>query len=649
MMKKIFILFLIFYFDISNGFSQVKNQKVPQQQRPASTYNPNVNSRPSSTTTSPSTDFATNPQDSTENDSLPPFEYKYFYLSIPQQKFIEKDTNLGNYFKDIELSKRRSFNMLNLGNNGSPLLNPLFIFTPYTGFHSGLHQYDMYNFSLSNLPYFDSERTMADAYFSQIAGNQGNFEVGMRYGQKFNDDVDLSVNYRRILQEGFYKDQTAFTTNFSFALRFGALKRRLKNTFGLISNKNNELHNGGVLSDLKGKNEQLRLNVPVALNEAENRYVFNEYFLNSEYSLTNASPDSSSSSLGVIISYKSGSYKYGDNNIDNEAKKIYKFDIADIRGIRNYFGVNTLSTDFFIRGNFKFFKGKLGLTYDRFTINDGESKAYNDVTLNLNGITNIGSSFSLNTEAKFGLGSNVGAFYINGNTNLNIGKAISLYGKIELFNSQKAYIDEFLFINGNNIYNESITNQFGNQIYGALKFTKLNTEIFVGQLLLNNQIYRTKDAKVANNNNLISTNYIGARNKLHFWRLNWENSVYLQSINSDIIQLPKQYLKSDFYYEGFHFNKNLLIRVGAEYIYIPVFKLNSFYPITGHYYSAGDEVNSNYKNLDLYLSAQITKFRLFVKWENYLDVVNENINYLVDRYPQFDNNIRFGVRWLFLD
>ncbi len=642
MKKPIFILLFLFIL-IGTATAQVKG-KVTQQPRPG-----NVNQPPVLPNIPSPGNTTFNQQDSAQVDSLPTFEYKYFLMDLPQVKKIEGDTNLGNFFKDVDAAKRRRFNAFNTGNNGSAMFNPIFTVPVFTGFHTGYHQYDDYNYTLNNLPFFDSERTLADMYFSQIVGNQGNFEVGAKYGQKFDNNVSMSINYRRIFQQGIYNNQTTKTTNFSSVFRFRSLKNKIQNTLGLIVNNNNENHLGGVLTDLSSPNEVLRLNVPVALNEANTRYAFDNYFLISEYSLTKQTPDSSSSSVGFKFDYKSGYHRYADKSLDDNAYEVYNRNPLDARGIRNFVQHNTLSGEFYLKGNFNFFKGKLGLLYDLHKLKDNDSESINDITLFVKGVTNIKNKFLLNTEARLGVGENVGTFYINGNTDLNITKGIRLHGRVEFFNSQKAYNDENLFLNGDVVYKKDISNQIGNQLYGSLFIDKIKTEVFVGQLLVNNYIYRLTNGEAANNSELVSNTYFGFTNRLKAWRIHFDNSAFVQAHTSKVIGLPKQMLKSDLYYEGKHFKKVLTLRLGVEYIHIPSFRLNSYYPITGHYYLGLNEENSTYQNLDLYLNAQVSRFRLFVKWENYLDVLNGKVNYLVSKQPQFDNNIRFGVRWLFLD
>jgi hypothetical protein len=605
----------------------------------------------------PGSNFRT---DSTSvTDTLPTFVYQYFYLNQPRKKFIEGDTTLGNFFNDIEVAKRRPFNMLNTGNNGSALLNPLFESRVFTGFHTGLHQYDHYNYSLDNLPFFDSQRSLADMYFSQILGNQNNFEVGARYGQLYSEGTVLSVNYHRILQEGFYKAQATKTTNFSTMIRFSSLKRKMKSTIGFISNINNEENNGGLISNdslLKERIFRLRLNVPVVLENADTRHSFADFMLLNEYSLTKYSPDSSAFNVGYNVNYKSGYNKFSDNKTDDQgAINFYRLGSIDPRGIRQYIGVKQLSNEFFARGTYKSFSGKGGITYDRYNITNTINDAVNDITLGFDGVVSMKSGLQINTQAKLGIGENIGTFHIKGNGLFKFGKALNIEANAELFNSQVGYIDNEMYINDQLIYKNDFSNQFGNILQGRLTIPKLNLSVTVGQNLINNYIYRDTNSLAAQATDILLTNYISLSHRLKWKSIHWDNYGFLQSKNSDYITLPSKYIKSDLFFEGLLFKKILRLKLGAEFTYIPSFNLPTYNVITGHYYQGADVVSRDFQNLNVYLSAKVSKLRIFVKYENFLPALRdfgidvERFNYLSVNQPQFDNNIRFGLRWLFLD
>ncbi len=616
----------------------------------------NAQSRPStySGTTGSNTD---NQNEIAPDTSLGPFIYKYYHALFPNDQKIQVDTSLNNYFNDIEVAKKAPFNKLNTGNNGSSFISPLFDTKTYSGFHTGYHQYDGYNYTLDSIKFYNSKRTFSDLFFSQILGNQSNFEVGAIFGQKFKGGAQLSVNYRRVLQIGFYKDQGTKTTNFSTALAFYGFKRKMKFTPGFIINNNNEMHNGGI--DSTGIGNQLsqsiyllRTNVPTRLTGASTRYTSTSVFLISEYGLKSIGQDSFQSSIGHKIVYTKGTNRFSDIGITESIDSAFYASLnyaIDDRGLRNYATIKQFSNEFFITGTFKWASGRLSLTHDSYAFDNQIKNTANDLTVKFKGNVNIGRTFLLNTEASLGLGSNVGTFSLKGNTDIKFTKSIILNANAELFRSQASANDEQFFINEQVVFSNNFNAPFGSKVKATLNLKGINTAISVGQNLVNNYIYRNTLDRPTQDATLLSSTFISLYNKIRLWKINLESNAYAQTINKNYIPVPNQYVKASLYFEGLLFRRVMLLRFGGEYRYIPKFNLPSFDPVQGNFYKSQADIETTYSGLDLFLSAKVSKFRIFVKYENFFNLIKNNITYLTENHPLFDANVRFGIRWILVD
>ena len=74
--------------------------------------------------------------------------------------------------------------------------------------------------------------------------------------------------------------------------------------------------------------------------------------------------------------------------------------------------------------------------------------------------------------------------------------------------------------------------------------------------------------------------------------------------------------------------------------------------VAGHRFPWGDTIthsNANYYSADFYILGKVSKFRIFFKFENIQEYLNNRLNYLAVFHPQFDNRMRLGFRWLLLD
>jgi hypothetical protein len=595
-----------------------------------------------------------NDNNNREDSIFLPFNYIYYNPLFANDKKSVTDTSLNNFFNDIEIAKRRPFNALNTGNNGSSPLPVLFDFKPFTGFHAGYHQYDAYNFSIDSIKIYNTKRTFSDLFFSQIVGSQSDIEVGAEFGQEFAKGTKLSLSYRRVFQNGFYNQQSAKTTNLALSLAYKAFKNNIKFATGIIANNNNENHNGGIDTtgniDLTRDVYSLRINVPTILSDANTRYAYQDIFHITEFALKKINQDTFQSSIGHLFLYKKGTNRFGDIKLNDKSDSIfYGLYNTDIRGIRNFSKLTQISNEFFIKGSYKWASGKLGLVYDLYNFENVINKSINDITLKFKGDVAIGKSVLLNTEANFGLGANAGNFSLKGATNINVGKYMSLLGNAEIFRSQLSVMDEIFYLNNELLYQKDFSSTFGSKFFAKLIIPSVNTSVSVGQNLINNFVYRDVNDFPVQDQSLLSATYISIANLIKIWKINLETHAYSQSINKGYIPVPNQYLKSNLFFEGLMFKRNLLLRLGLEYKYIPAFNLPAYNPATGMYYNNGKNIKKPFEGIDVYLSAKVSKFRIFVKYENLAFLFNPSFSYLTINHPVFDAKIRYGVRWLLYD
>jgi hypothetical protein len=336
-----------------------------------------------------------------------------------------------------------------------------------------------------------------------------------------------------------------------------------------------------------------------------------------------------------------------DSKVDSLAYLPY---LQDRRGIRNYLKINQFSNEFFIKSNWSFATGKASLLYDHYSILDGvKAKSVNDITLKFNGLFALTKKLNVNTRVAFGVGTNAGNFDILGSTNFALKKYASVGAYFNLFRSNVAYNENNLYLNGLPIYEKSFRSPFGTSIGGKLTLPLLNMSVDVNQSLINDYIYRSKNGVPLQDTGLSVISQIGLSHYLKVYKFHLENHAFVQSISKNFIPLPKQYIKTNLYYENLVFNKNLLLRLGAEGRYMPKWSIPEYDPVQGAFYLGNDSYKRDYKTVDIYMLGQITKFRIMFKMENVQDYFIKDINYLTVHHPQFDRKIRLGIRWLLLD
>lgn len=581
---------------------------------------------------------------------LPPFEYKYFYINDFTKILVNGDTTLDNEFKESEPTRRKKFYDLNTGNAGSASNDAVFNFKPKAGFHSGYDQYNVYNLSLDKFKFYDSERTLADLRFAFIFGSQNNFIVGADFGQKFKSGVSLSLNYNRVSQLGTYASQETKSTAFGLGLKYETLKQKLIFLTGVISNTNNEAHNGGIKNLDAILTAPFKSNVPVFLTDARSRFDYKDIFFQSRYNLDGKASTSSSLSLGYHFQYHYGYNRFSDVEVSGDSSFYRKFWIEG-RGLRNNNNISILTNEFYLFSKLSWTNAKISLVYDKINI-EQESKrnSINDVSLKFNGIINFKRNLNINAKAVLGLGNNAGTFTVDGNTEIKLGKFVNLNGDVSFFRSQVAWKFSLLRLNDIDFYNNDFVKPFGSNLAAGVNINPLHLSVKVGQSLINNFLYFDSLSQPKQFGSIFSHNYVSISHKLKFWKIGFENDILFQNINADLMAIPGQMIRSNLYFESFVFKKNLLLRIGAELRYLPKFETPVFNPVLGNYYKGNGIAKDDYLFGDIYILGQVAgKFRIFVKIENANAMFVQKINYLAYRSPQFGNYLRLGFRWLLLD
>lgn len=587
-----------------------------------------------------------------KTDSLPPFEYRYFHPSNPGDVKIMGDTTLGNFFQDADPARRKQFNDINTGNVGSMGISPLFQFTPAMGFQTGYKAYDGFNFTIDSIRFYDAERPLADLFFSPVFGSQQNFIVGAEYGQKFRDGLAISLNYKRYSQLGFYQNQGTRTTNLAVAVRWNTLSGKLDFYSGFISNTNNEIHNGGVdTTILESPSGTFRINVPVTLDGTKSRYDQQVYFLYSTLSLDGKPSDDSRFAIGHRLEAKNGYASFYDTDLsDRRDTLFYNQYLTDVRGIRNRVGLLQISNSFLLRSQWRRAYGTLALVHDYFNLNDGgKARAINDLTLRFDGKITAGKALDVFTRFRLGMGANAGSFMAEGNTSLSLGKVAKLTGSLSFFNSQPYWNQEILYLNVRQVYNDPFNNLLGTRFTAGIHFPWLGIGVLAGQSIIDEYIYRDNTALPVQYTGSVQVTSASVYQHWKWKSLHLESNAFWQNMNVDFLPLPKFYVKSNLYLERFFFKKNLLLRSGLELKYIPAFKIPEYDVITGNYYLGDQSYEREYLSADFYILGKVSKFRIFFKFENIQEFLNDKINYLAAFHPQFDNRMRLGFRWLLLD
>ena len=587
-----------------------------------------------------------------ENELPDSINLKYYLLSDIDKTYQFKDSTLDGFFHQYDPAHRRDIDYLTLGNVGSAARSLLYKNDPYIGFATGRNQYDLYNFTKDDFKFYTNTSPVSNVFFTPVS-DQDNFVIRADFARSYDDGTAISLNYRRIRQAGFYQNQLTKDTNLGISIRFGDNNEKYSGYITYLSNVIEEGQNGGVtIQNYAGQGiYDQRLNVPVYSTDAQTRHQQKKIILTQYYQLGKPFLNKYKVLAQYDLSYDASYYKFTDPTTDAENQDtLYgQYNFED-RGIRVYDKIRSIKNSLYTNlTDGSDFTIKLGLTYDYIDINQQSFKSHFDnAFLSFNGDIPIFESISIDTDAKLGILDASGDFLIQGRLNLDFGKWFKLNGGVRLFRSTPELVYRQLVVNDEIFYSNDFVKPFGTQITGEFEISALNLRGELQQSLITNALYFDEAISPSQFESVFTATSLKINQNLNFWKFTLENYVGAQVFSENIYNLPRLYSKHNLFFETHLFDKALLSRFGTEVRLNPQYEGAGFQPVVGNFYATNDEIPF-LPVADFYFSGKVSKFRIFVRYENYTQLIFNDINYETNRYPQFDTMLRMGVGWLLFD
>lgn len=574
---------------------------------------------------------------------------KYFYLSDIKTFYDYKDSTLDNFFHQYDPAKRRPIDYLNLGNAGSAARNMQFESNPYIGFDSGLNQYDLYNYKLEDFRFFENNVPLSDVFFTPVGGQQ-NFVIRSDFSRDFSDNTSLSLNYRRIRQAGFYTNQLTKTTNFGVSLRYKGLKDRLTGFVSIISNINEEGHNGGITTDTLFADPvyEDRMNIPTIIDDGQTRYQQKLYSLINYFQLNKPKESNVQLLLRYDFEIDRRYYKYSDDDVAaDEAASYYGQFLLEDRGIRTYTKVNKIRNAFYAyAGDGKRLDIRGGIVYDRYSIDEtGISSSFDNSYLDFQGDVPLSKGITIFSEAKLGLLDGSGDFFAKGSLKIDIGKWIELNGGASFYRYTPSLTQRSVFVNGLEVWQNEFAKPIGSDFFGAFYIPVLKLKGKINQSLITNVLYYAADGSPTQLEEIFSATSLSLSNEFRFGKFGMENYLLFQVFSDNVFHLPTLHSKHNVHIQGYLFKRALFARFGAEVRLTPAYDGVLFNPVIGNF-TQSDQTLDFYPMADLYFTGKIKQFRFFLRLENIANIFEDKVQFQIVNYPQFDCKMRFGVSWL---
>ena len=573
-------------------------------------------------------------------------ELDFVYISDLTREYPFRDSTL-QYFEDYDPIKTFDQFYFTLGNQGSTHQSALVEYDSNIFTQLRREQHPAYTIPLQELKFYNLNRTYNDILFSPM-GSQEDFIVKAKFSQEFKEAINVSVDYLRVTHNGTYKSQFARSTNFGVGFWIRNPKKKHQMLISYAANNNTEFFNGGHRSNVQRPDTIIGgdINVPVNIEEAKLR---KEDF---HVAVDNYVGDPNKWNLFHRIDYRSGFHLYADeiSGLASGVDDLYYGDyLNDARGVRNYQSSRALTNRLLIgRGESHpvFVAAGVSHRFQRFGFEEQDRSASQ---LSVDGKIglNIKSVF-LRGEGSIGLVNMAGSLWLDTRAGFKSDKLFTLSGGFRLLRNEPYLQDQLLILNREIFYDKPLEKKTTTSLYGDLEIPFTRTKVNIESLLFDKAIYYDDLGLPLQSDETITGLKLSVQQKLGYKWLQSDHIIHYQVFNNNIWNLPSLLSRHKLYAQFPLFSKQLKIKVGATFSQYLQDEGLAFNPITGNFYPIEQSLPW-YKNLDFFLAGQVQQFRVFMSYENALDVLEPGVNYQVFNHPQWDAQFRFGIRWILLD
>ena len=574
--------------------------------------------------------------------------YNYYHLTDIEKHTPYIDSTLSE-FQQYDPARVGDIDYLHRGNPGSAATSIAYSPRTSSGFNIGYNAYDLYRIDEHNFKFFDLNRPINDLFFSPSQG-QASFMVKAKFARSFSEGINLSMNYQRVLQSGFYDNQAVQNTSFGTGLHYASKSKKYQLITNLFVNNVSEQFNGGIATDTLFEDDFFNIsqNIPVRIEDATIRKGEKKFVANQIYQLRDTSDWNIK--LKHRLRVTGQDYRFSDAiTTDSLDTVVYGDFLLETRGIRNAYKLNIIDNYAAVElVNKKSLSIEAGIDYARYQLDyTDRSETINSSFVRGKINTTFRDVVGFTGDVNLGLLDYAGDFDLGGNAFVDF-KGNRLSGGLRLYNYTPNINHQYLSINSLLVWDNEFNKTYGTAVSGQLYIPKTKTTLGIKQSIENELVYFDNAGLPVQDDNTQSTTQLQIEQKISLWKFRYAVDFQYQVVSKDLYGLPPLFAKQSLYIEDRIFNDRMLVQLGADYRYIEFDQGLVFNPINASFYPTGESL-APYELLDVFLNFKISTFSVFVKQENFLDLFSTNINYLLPGQPDYNTRLRVGIRWFLLD
>jgi hypothetical protein len=631
----------------------------------------------------------------------------YFFTEAPHLLIPFSDSLLES-FHQYDHIRRGAFDQAHLGNLGSAH-RPLFFQPTFRqGFDVGFHQFDLYPIEKQDVRFYKITQAFTHATYTQ-GPTLDDAQFLIRFSRNFADGLNLSIEHRRINNQGAYDQQQATNSSVAAGLWYHSKWGHYDGFLSFITNSIQQQDNGGAaesLTDTLVPPFQVLVNLRTANTRHAHRELSYTHYLylnkmasakrekrklREEKRARSSVPDSlkiqtppdstliptpaAPNTNQVVLppqntsraftlyhqfAWKTSTYKFSDTQPDSA---FYGDFWVDSRGLRHYLETRKLENTFKLQ-TFKLKRQgaetresdllEAGLVHSLHLIEQEPVDTSALHNLFLTGRLNFspGERLRIRTYAHLGIANNTGDYRLNGELHLDFKKI----GKLRLSVVNQLYspslLHHRLFISQREFWKRDLGKTLETSLSGTYSLPAFHFSA-TGQYHLVNNLVWFDTAGISRQTGAVSILQLMVQKDFHLGILHSENWVGIQETTSGVLRLPKFYSKHSLYLQRKIFKKVMLAKVGLDARFTFSYTPPTYQPLTGQFQLQNEQTLPFTPLVDAFVSFQVKTFRFFFKTENVLPVLTGAYYFQTAGYPMaygFSNGgSRFGISWRLMD
>ena len=621
------------------------------------------------------------------------------FIRVTNERFLKDstqlfplDTGLFNFENYSPLLQPRH-PKVSLGYTGTDEQGLLFEPSKTIGFDAGLHTLDAYLLNPQDINYYRARVALTQLYF--ISGGLKEQIFKILHTQNINKQLNIGFNLNFIGSQGFYSNnqvlgQNVSHTNAALFAWYESKNKRYNLLGNLIYNNLKDPQTGSIRNDsvfVTGSIDKTTEPVRLA-NTYENWKTAGLYLKQSYYigridsakkagsSTTNILP---TQRISYTLNYKASNYNFIQNDPDTYNvfpdyyyASNYSRDSLSVSHLQNEF-----SYSFYLRNkDAKYIKNEvkldLALAQDYYqysqyvadtVLNQYGSKvvqpakvqgtSFQDITLKARFSYRFSDRIGLDGDfQQIAQGRDAGDFLYDAKVTLAGGKKagrIIFEGYSQSAAPPLAYTD---WTSNHFIFHDKFNNQKTNSVSFNYINDPLKIDLKAEYFLIGGYLYFESQpggidahpVQLGPDINLLKVSL----GKTFAWK-RWHFDDYLVYQKTDYqstLRTPQLYNYSSLYYKTFLFNV-LYTNIGVDVRYNTEYVAPSYAVGLGQFYNGQNVTFSSYPIATVFLKATLQHTNIFVMY----DYANQGLLspgfYTVNRYPQMDHLLKFGVSWSF--